>query len=204
MNRRRFIAAAGAPIVGAWLGGAGRVWALDAGDRTFGPGRVGAIVKGSTKPADLEKIFGADNVKRTTIHAPGGGEENPGANVFPDSPDKLEVTFSEDSQRIVLVSMGGGKWRSRQGLRIGSTLADIERIHGGPFNFYGFRFDYGGKLTTELRGHRGIDVYVQLSRNAGSKAADRFTGETIFSSRHPGLKAFGLDVVLIQVDFVGA
>ena len=51
--------------------------ALDAGDRSFARGRVGAIVIGVTKPADLAKIFGAGNVRYETMGYEGG--TTPGA-----------------------------------------------------------------------------------------------------------------------------
>ena len=52
--------------------------AFDASERSFERGRVDAIVGGKTKPADLAAIYGEGNVKKVQIHAPGGGQENPG------------------------------------------------------------------------------------------------------------------------------
>jgi hypothetical protein len=65
------LAARFAAAAGLWLAAAAPALALDAGDRTIGPGRVGAIVK-ATPPADLAKIYGADKVSYETITAAEG------------------------------------------------------------------------------------------------------------------------------------
>jgi hypothetical protein len=179
---------------------AGPALALDARDRSFGPGRVGAIVQGATKPADLAKIYGAENVRETKIQEPGGGQESPGAFIFHDTPDALELTFTEDGKGIVSVSIHGKNWASKAGLRQGANLADLERINGGPFELAGFGWDYGGRVFARGRALQGMDIFVSPTRGS-AKARDAVTGDRKFSSRHPALKELGVKVVVIQVRF---
>jgi hypothetical protein len=197
MNRRRFLlGAAGALAAG------GAAAALDAGDRTFVPRlRVGAIVKGATTPAELPKIYGADNVQFTTIHAPGGGQEDPGAFFRRGTPDALEIVFSEDSKRIQSVTILGKNWVSAAGLRVGASLAQLERLNGGPFQFSGFGWDYGGQVFARGRALKDVAIFIGMTRNVDGKAVEQVTGERKFSSRHPALKNLGIEVVLITVDF---
>src|SRR5690606_37525577 len=91
----------------------------NAAERSFAPGRVGAIVKGATKPEDLARIYGAANVKMAKMSPLDGGEEDiPGAFVHHMTDDSLQVTFSDDGKKILSITILGKNWRSKEGLRI--------------------------------------------------------------------------------------
>lgn len=174
--------------------------ALDAGDRTFGPGRVGAIVKGSTKPEDLVKIYTAAYVKPGKIHTV-EGQEQPGATLFQGTASELQVVFTEDGKRIEFVRIVGAAWSTKEGLRVGTTLAELERINGGPFQFSGFGWDYGGNVNARGKALRGIAVTIAYTKNGETPAARQVMGERKFSSRHPALKTLGVVVSQIVIGF---
>lgn len=175
--------------------------ALDAGDRTFGPGRVGAIVKGSTKPDDLARIYGAANVKKTAISAiDGGDEESPGAFIYYQTPNALQVAFSDDGKQIVSVTILGENWRTKEGLRNGTTLTQLERINGGPFQLHGFGWDYGGQVFANGRALRSYEIFLSPTVEGG-KARDQVIGEGKYSSRHPAMTQLRPKVHLIIVYF---
>jgi len=200
ISRRVFVAGAGVPVVASWLGGfGGDALALDAGDRTFGPGRVGAIVKGSTKPADLEKIYGAANVRREKIAEPGGGEENPGAFIYKETEDSLELTFSEDESRIEKIAILGKKWTGPMGLKVGLPLAQLRRIYGPAFKFHGFRWDYGGRILTAHKALEGIEVFMTVTRGLEKRISERVSGEAEFRANNPALNHLSVEVSLIYV-----
>lgn len=169
--------------------------AQDAGDRTFAPGRVGAIVSG-TKPADLARIYGAGNVKYLKIGYEGG--ESPGAHIFPGTPDYLEVVFDDDEKRIASVSILGRNWVNRSGLRKGTSLPQLERINGGPFKFQGFGADEGGLVHADGAALKPYTVYIALNAKTMPKV---FHVEAVFSSRHSALKGVGAEVSFIKVAF---
>lgn len=121
--------------------------ALDAGDRTFGPGRVGAIVKGSTKPEDLARIYGAGHVSYEKVHL-AEGEYRPGATIHRGTANALQVGFTEDGKKIEFIRIQGKSWKSKEGIRLGITLAALERINGGAFKLAGFGWDNGGTVTS--------------------------------------------------------
>ena len=174
--------------------------ALDAGDRTFQAGRVGAIVKGSTKPGDLVKIYTAVYVKLGKIHA-AEGQEQPGAIVFQGTANELQVGFTEDGQKIEFVRIVGAAWTTKEGLRVGTTLGELERINGGPFQFSGFGWDYGGGVTARGRALKGIGITIAYTKNGESKEAQRVMGDRLFSSRHPALKNLGVVVSQLVIGF---
>lgn len=175
--------------------------ALDAGDRTMGPGRVGAIVK-ATPPADLAKIYGAGKVQYKTVTA-AEGQEQPGAVIYAGTQDELKVGFTEDSKRIEFIRVVGTRWQTNEGLRIGTSLAELERVNGGPFQFSGFGWDYGGAVFSGPRGKlpKGIGITIAPAKNESSKESQQVMGDRRFSSRHPALKNLGVVVSSLVVGF---
>lgn len=174
--------------------------AQDARDRTFAPGRVGAIVKGVTKPADLARIFGARNVQREMMDELGGGELHPGAQVYRGTPNALEVHFTQDGKAIAYVIVGGTNWRTKEGLRVGMTVAELERLNNGPFKFYGFGFDYGGQVFQSAPALAGYTIYIQPTGDDKAAMQELMKPETEIPSDHPAVKRAGLAVSFIQVD----
>lgn len=173
----------------------------DVRDRTFSPGRVGAIVKGRTKPADLARIFGARNVRRAMMDEPGGGELHPGAYIHQGSPDALTVHFTDNGKGVNYVVVLGPNWRSKEGLRVGASVAELERLNGGPFTFYGFGFDYGGQVFASGPALAGYTIFVKTTGDDEAAILELTKPETQISSQHPAVKRVGLEVSFIQVDF---
>jgi hypothetical protein len=170
------------------------VLAQDAADRSFGPGRVGAIKVGVTAPADLAKIYGAGNVKEQTIGYEGG--ESPGAHIFPDGDDFLIVIFDDGRTRVDSVTIMGKNWVNRSGLRRGISLAQLERINGGRVDLQGFGADEAGRVSAKGAALRPYTVYIALNR----EAPEVMRTDGVFSSRHPALKAYRPTVSFIRVD----
>lgn len=91
--------------------------------------------------------MGSDRVQRRDVHI-GEGFCAPGSIVDAGRPNELEVVW-EDSSRArpaaISVRRRGSEWRTPSGVRIGSTLAEMEEIAGQPIGFMGFGWDYGGR-----------------------------------------------------------
>jgi len=169
--------------------------ARDAKDRTFDANRVGVIVKGKTKPADLARLYGRQNVKYVKIGYEGG--ESPGARIFFETPNQLEVMFSDDGRRITQISINGRNWKSAAGLRTGLTVEDLERLNGGPFDFQGFGADEAGRINASAPALTPYTIYFGFE----DVAPDALREEAVFSSRHPALKGVKTKVHSIVVSF---
>lgn len=174
--------------------------ALDAGDRTLEQGRVGAIVKGATQPADLARIYGAGNVVAGQIHL-AEGENRPGAHIYRGTDNALQVLFTADGKGIELIRIAGKAWKTKEGIRIGTTLAELERINGGPFKFLGFRWDNGGFVLAGGKLPKGVSLALSPTRNRETRQARQVDGDMEFSSRHPALKNMGVVVSAMWVSF---
>ncbi len=175
--------------------------AFDAKDRSFEKGRVGAIVAGKTRPSDLARIYGAANVRRETMDEPGGGETHPGAFVFKETPDAIQIHFTEDAQKISYVVVLGTNWKAANGLKVGSSAAEIERLNGGPFEFYGFGFDYGGQVFTTAAALEGLTLYIHPTREDAAAREALTKPEEKLASSLPAVAAAGLAVSFIEIDF---
>jgi len=199
MNRRALlIGAAGALFAG------GGAQALDAGDRTIVPGmRVGAIVK-ATPPADLAKIYGADRVRYAKVPV-AEGDEVAGAFVLRGTADELQAGFTEDGKRIEFIRIIGRNWKTESGIRIGTGLAELERLNGRPFTLSGFDWDYGGQVFPAAPGKlpKGLAITVQPRKSEAVPPRDynKVSGDRKISSRHPVLAKIDVAVTGLVVTF---
>jgi hypothetical protein len=92
----------------------------------------------STTLADLEALFGKANVKAASTPAEYGADMV----LFPDDPARRAYVRFYDSDATHLSSISirdaGSRWRGKQGVRIGMSLAELQKLNGKPFYFTGF------------------------------------------------------------------
>jgi hypothetical protein len=95
-----------------------------------------------TTVADLEARFGKENV--TIGEVPNSYQEPPrGVILFPNDPTRRAyVAFWEEEPLSHLASIqvvdAGSRWRGKHGVRIGMTLAELQKVNAKPFYFTGF------------------------------------------------------------------
>lgn len=130
------------------------VAAQDAGDRMIVAGeRVGAVRAASTA-AQLRKVYGANNV-RAGKFSTGEGEFD-GILLFPDTVQEVRLYYKDGTRRIDIIEIGraGGPWRTAQGIRVGMTLAELERLNGAPIALQRTEAEGGGYVLAENAGLR--------------------------------------------------
>lgn len=149
--------------------------------------------------ADLIARFGAENVRRDSVHV--GEGKFAGLVLFPnDSLRRAEVSWRDPANRSrpERVSVRGAttKWVAFPGVSGGSCLEEIERINGAPFTLYGFGWDYGG--TNDAWGNGRLDSLwgskadkrVILRFGATIEPTPRaLQGEKIHASTLPAMRA---------------
>lgn len=161
--------------------------------------------------------YGADNVKRAEIDQ-GEGMLVSGTILFPaDSLRRLEIQWEDTvaRSRPVQVTMAGriGAWRITPGLGLGTPLADLERLNGGPFTLGGFGGHYPGVVTDWKAGNLSA-LDERRAGNAPRRAmirllpdepyppdvnADRYDRESLFLSSDPGMQRLQPRIVFISV-----
>lgn len=169
--------------------------------------RVGPISASSSEAALLE-FFGAENVEAVDV-ALGEGFSAPGTVIFPDDESRrLEIVWSDDSRSVpkeVRLTGDSSSWSTAEGISLGSTLREIERINGYPFRLAGFAFDYGGTITGCGRGRLAMlgcgvagevsqerQIVLRLSPSTEARTRPEYRqviGDRDFSSGHPAMQA---------------
>lgn len=159
-------------------------------DRSLVAGKQAGGIHSGTKRADLDALFGDMNVKDATLPGPEGAEFK-GTVVFPDiKGERIELIWSDsDNPEIDLVRLSGGEssWRSKEGVALGLTLKDLEKLNGKPFNIYGFEWDYGGYVADfnggALDGKPGETFSIRFATKEGDDTSG-IAGSQIFLSSH--------------------
>ena len=213
-------AAASAVLWGVLLAGATAAQQAQS-DFLIVPGeRVGPITA-ATSEAMLEMYFGRDSIQRVDVQM-GEGFTEPGTAVFPDDASRrIEVLWRDDSRaspKTILLTGDSSLWRTAEGISLGSTLKEIERLNGFPFRLAGFAWDYGGTILDCDRGRlallgcvdpdnpraqsRGRQIVIRLSPDIEARRLPEYRqviGDRDFSSGHPAMQALNPGVYAMIV-----
>ena len=179
-------------------------WPAAADNTLVIPGESVGPITAKFKRADLVKAFGAVNVKDAKIQL-GEGETTPGVVVFPkDSKRRLEITWVK-SKRVGDIRFTGQSslWHTADGITLGTTLAQLQKLNGGPFKFSGFGWDYGGvilswdggKLEKSLK-----NVWLTLDPSAEATDYQGVVGDESFLSSDVLKKSLPISVGQVRVE----
>lgn len=150
---------------------------ISPGDSTIVPGvRVGPIEKGTTL-FGLKTIYGGGKVKAAKIDG-AEGEVLDGARLFEGTDKELEILFNPDGdeKEIWDIRIIGKGWKFDNGLKLGMSVAEVEKINGKPYTVLGFGWDYGGYANFEggkLEGKVSVRFDVEPQAVADSISGDR-------------------------------
>ncbi|MCA9788861.1 MAG: hypothetical protein KC462_03770, partial [Cyanobacteria bacterium HKST-UBA05] len=163
--------------------------------------------------ADVQKLFGAAHVKPGSFYV-GEGVCSPATAVYPNDPAKAFLivwlnqpqpsakpymlvwdlpdteTWEELKGSHGATVMPTSQWHTPQGVRVGSTVADVELANGKPFKLYGIDWDYGGNVTSWEKGTLDTAHHGRLRVRFGPPPTpigdtSAFSGDAVFSSNHP-------------------
>lgn len=167
------------------------------------PGEGFGDFTGELAKADLMRLLGKNRIKEQPFYL-GEGESAPGLVLYPDSPEEVEVLLDEDDFPIMYrIQEEGSEWATAEGLKVGSSLADLEKINGQPFRLTGFDWDYGGTVTNWNGGAlAGKDFLVVLGYDADTaqfaeEDLAQLMGDQEIQSTLPALKRYPFKVISI-------
>jgi hypothetical protein len=100
--------------------------------------------------ASLVKAFGNNNVVYREIE--GVQDKKTKASIlYPADPKaRLEFIWQDERARrrpALVRAKDQSAWATANGIRIGTALADVEKMNGKPFKLSGFDWDFGGRVT---------------------------------------------------------
>jgi hypothetical protein len=166
------------------------------------PGKSVGPIRETTSRQELDALVPA--VAVVTADVPiGEGFCTVGVRVFPNTRDEIEIAWRDAAQtRVAFVRTRtrGGRWRTRQGVSVGTSLRELERLARRTLSFSGFGWDYGGGLAwTEANGEIGLrlDIDPRDKSKAVGPAADQILGDQLVRSDHPLIRA--LRVVVDEI-----
>lgn len=171
------------------------------------PGKsIGEIGRDSTYES-LVKTYGEANVIKTKMYV-GEGLEKEGVTVFPD--DKTTMVeilwWDEDPARVQMIRIQGenSKWHTHQGVTLGTTVQELEKLNEKPFKLLGLGWDYGGSVTNWNGGAlEGLHARVQAGAdsNVGEDAFAEVMGDKEIESSNSVLQQINPTVFEIAVQF---
>jgi hypothetical protein len=156
------------------------------------------LVRASDSEEALRHRLGGDFVRADTVWV-GEGMFEIGTVLFPDDPSRrvqVEWEDAADRARPRWVRLEGetSRWRIHPGAGLGTSLAEIEELNGGPFQLHGFGWDYGGTSAGweggRLEALWGNRVLLRLRPSRQDEAREReVSGDLTFPSSHPAMRA---------------
>jgi hypothetical protein len=168
-------------------------------DLTIIPGeRVGPIQKGTTL-FGLKTLFGGGKIKAADIYV-GEGNTEPGAKLFEGTDKELEILFNQegDEREIFDIRIIGKAWKFKNGLRLGQSLEEVEKINGKAYAIWGFGWDYGGYANFE---GGTLEGKVSLRFGVKGDTHSSITGDQLVPTTNKKLRAAKPVVEQISVMF---
>jgi hypothetical protein len=154
----------------------------------------------ATSHAAILAVFGKADVAWRKVDG-AEGEKIPATVIFGDHPDRrLELFWADEKARRGLASLRLSEksaWIAPNGLKIGMSLAAVEKLNGRPFALSGFDWDYGGSvvdwkggtLDGKLPGGCIVQVRFTAGANAPEAAAEAVSGDRTFASNDRNMRA---------------
>lgn len=174
--------------------------------------RVGAIMRTASE-LDLIRAYGHGNVRTQDINV-GEGVTERGTVVFPDEPIKRAAVLWKDlsnNQMPERIQITGSKtlWKMAQGITLGTSLRELERLNGRPFVLTGFGWDYGGTIISWERGAlarafaTGGRIILRLRPPSGltQGVLRPVTGDREFRSNHATMQRLNPRIYQMIIEF---
>ena len=185
-----------AVLVSPWT----RAEEIPADDLTIVPNvRVGPIEKGMTL-FGLKTVYGGGKVKAAKLDG-AEGETIDGAKLFEGTDRELQIIFNPegDEREVFDIRIIGKAWKFTNGLKIGLTMTEVEKINGKPFQMAGFNWDYGGYGNFDGGKLEGV---VSVRFDPGEKDVDdSLSGDRQISTSDKKLRALNPKVSDLTVSF---
>lgn len=183
--------------------------------------RVGPITAATTR-ADLDTLFGKDNVRDGSLDS---NEVPEAATVVfgNDTSAALAVTWDKERASNIHICFGTQtgpcKWRTASGIRIGLPLMELQKLNGKAFQLAGYGFEGQGTVTSWRHGMLDEDpagcghLVVRLSPAAElegrsmskqeSSSLKQMQGDKPYSSGSLALLELNPMVSALEVQFTG-
>jgi hypothetical protein len=143
--------------------------------------------------------FGFTNVTTTDVEAKDGTKVAASV-IFPDDPQqRLEVWWTNASSHsgiYLIVITGQSDWTAPGGLRLGLTLAELEKLNHKSFKLTGFDknggatgWDWNGGELASLAGGCNAGLSMRADPKASTKLIGALSANKEYASSNPQIRA---------------
>jgi hypothetical protein len=175
------------------------------------PSRSAGPLTSESSEADLRQRYGPEMVSSTRIQI-GEGETMPGTVLFPgDSLRTAEIIWADSVRRSrptrFILRGSRSLWQTAEGISLGTTLQELERLNGRPFTLAGFGWDYGGVVIDWAGGAlhtalAGVKLYLDPGPEQYRSAPySQVLGDRDYSSSLKPMQQMNPKVSQVFVDF---
>jgi hypothetical protein len=161
--------------------------------------------------AEVVKVFGANNVSYQDIDGAEGEKIKATVLFAGDAKARLEILWSDEQARRgpMVRARDRSTWTGPNGIHIGMTLAEIEKMNGKPFKLSGFDWDYGGRVLDWQGGSLGkpqqggciVGVEFVHPEDAPEENLNKVTGDNEFASDSADMRAVAPYVSVVTVSY---
>ncbi len=150
--------------------------------------------------ASITEIVGKENVVFTDVDG-AEGEKIKATVLFPKNAQRrIELIWADEKKRKGLATLSlspESAWIAPNGVRIGMSLAEVEKLNGRAFTLSGFDWDYGGYVTDWKGGALGaaipggctVHVRFTVPDDAPEGPASEVAGDREFPSSDKNMRA---------------
>lgn len=148
---------------------------------------------------DLSKQFSEAAVYEDTGLFEEGTVERAYSILYPDTPNELHITWGDEARTKIydIRFSENGDWRSAEGIKIGTTYEELNRLNGQKISFYGFGWDYGGAVL--WNDGKLEDSGLQVFLTPANEPEDKFYVDRIIEASEGEIEALDLRVETIML-----
>ncbi|NJN29323.1 MAG: hypothetical protein HC824_01745 [Synechococcales cyanobacterium RM1_1_8] len=172
------------------------------------PGQSVGPVTANTSYGDLAQLFEPARLVDGEASL-GEGITQPSTTVDLGKRQSFTVVWADARrQQIVEVRELGPDWHTPEGIHVGLSLKELERILG-PFQIYGFAWDHGGTVLLDERrlAHYRDKLFIQLQPSQtqvrrNPQAFQSVLGDELFPSSHSSLEQLNpvVDQMVVRLE----
>ena len=180
------------------------------------PGERAGILTADMSEVDLIRLLDDAVSPHDTIYTM-EGDWVIGTILYKGTPDETHIIWKDPDQFRLpdWVGVGFGepvrqtRWKTNQGVRIGTTLLELEKINGRAFDFWGFGWDMGGtasdwkggSLQPAPESYFNITLGYDYDSNQEQELANALLGDQVYSSARPEAQQLNPKVQTMSIRF---
>jgi hypothetical protein len=175
-------------------------------DNTFEPCKRVGKLHNEVSANELIKLYGNENV--TTYRDTINGKAFATTVLFEGQPNELQILWHNEAllQYPSVCSYNNEKavWQIPEGIKVGMTLADLEKMNGKPFDFMGFHTGQGGLVTNWQDGKlKSIDkcfnIVLGFDRTKVNLIDANLKANSTWKSNTTPLSQLGIKVASVRI-----